>query len=87
MTVPLTFGNSGGPIFSKNSNDLIGVSVSVIHKLEFLNASFSVKSKHLLDLLNTVTDYKPTDKTDTDIKLEEQIQKYQDFIYLIEFSN
>ena len=86
MTVRITKGNSGGPIFDQIGN-VIGVSVGGYFNPEYMNATECIKSDYLIRLLNQITDYAPTSKEPSTTSLEDQIEAYKNFVYLIEVSS
>lgn len=83
MTVPLTYGNSGGPIFNESA-EIVGVSVAGVHDLEKLAATYSVKSKHLINLLKSTDSNAGSGSKQTDRNIEEQINGFKKHIYIIE---
>lgn len=87
ISVPVNPGNSGGPLLDANGN-LIGVISG--KQLELVGTSFAIKSRYLMDLLDTLSGDSlttpiilPKANALAKATLPEQLKKLQDFVFVV----
>lgn len=82
VSAPVQPGNSGGPVFDANGR-IIAI-VNAKHTLAE-NASYAIKSKYLLDLLENLDEKVELNKTNQleGLTLPQQVEKAQQFVVII----
>lgn len=85
ITAPMTYGNSGGPLFDKEGN-LLGINSSgITNKSVAENTGYSIKTLMIISLLNSSNDPPKIENRNT-LKgrpLKEQIKILRDFVPMI----